>query len=122
MSANRVTVAAEVLVGLLSVQDVEGGHQDRVGDGDGGLGGAAASAKASVLGGQVGIAGAGGGLCGLGEMGAKPLGSLAGGAGAAFAGGLVVGQRPAQLARCLAVGNMVMSIPISATIVSAVRR
>src|SRR4051794_41582602 len=46
-----------------------------------GGGGAAARAEAAVLGGEVGVFGAGGGECGFGERGAQPFGAFAGAAG-----------------------------------------
>src|SRR5690349_4228437 len=62
-------VGAEVVVGAAILEEMVGDDQDRVGDGDGGLVGATASGEAMVLGAEVGVAGATGGLGSLDQGG-----------------------------------------------------
>src|SRR3954470_13092877 len=116
-------VAAEVVVGLAGAEHVPVGDQHRVFDGAERAAVGDAGLEALVLGGEVAAFAADRRQGGFFERDAEPFGALAGAPGAAFAGELVVaGQRPAQLARCPAVGNTLMSMPISATMTSAVRR
>ena len=91
-------VAAEVLVGDVVAEDVVDRDQDRVGDRDDRLVVPLAALDPLVLGAEVGVLGVGGGVGGLDQHGAQVLVGLAGAAGAALAGGLVVAEtdrRPA---------------------------
>src|SRR6266536_1294656 len=85
-------VTAEFGIGLATVQDVVGDHQDRVGHGDRGAFVVAAPAEPAVLGSQVGVLGAGGGVGGLHQRAAQPFGALAGAARVVLAGRLVVAR------------------------------
>jgi hypothetical protein len=83
-------VAAEVGVGLAGGEKVPGDDKDGVADGDGGPSRSAAASDAVVVGRQVGVFGAGGGVGGLDESDPEPSRSVAGAAGAMLAGRLVV--------------------------------
>src|SRR5437879_12801854 len=84
-------VAAEIVVELAGLEHVPAGAQDRVFDRAERAAVAATRAQPLVLGGQVGVVGAGGSQGGFGEGGVEPFGAVTGFAGAAFAGGAVVG-------------------------------
>ena len=71
-------VAAEVVVGLAGGEQVPGDHEDRVADRDGGALGSAPAADLRVLGGEVGVLGAAGGLAGFDEGLAEPLRAVTG--------------------------------------------
>src|SRR5215211_4931019 len=60
-AANK-PVSAEILIGLVAVEDVVDGHQDRVADRLSRLGRAAPASQPLILGGQVGVLGPPGGL------------------------------------------------------------
>ena len=76
-----------------------------------------------VLGGEVDVVGAGRGQRRFGERGVEPLGAVAGRAEAASAGGAVVaGALSGPAGEMLAGGKRLMSVPISASTTSAVRR
>jgi hypothetical protein len=79
-------VAAEVVVGLLAVEDVVDGDEDAVADGDGGAFLAAASSQPPKLRREVGVVGPRRRGGAPGERGAQPLRALAGGARTVFAG------------------------------------
>src|SRR4051794_34439418 len=76
-----VVVAAEVVVELAGLEHVPGGGENRVADGDDGLGVSAAPAEALVVGGEVGVLGSGGRERGFGERGTQPFRALAGASG-----------------------------------------
>src|SRR5215204_736887 len=115
-------VAAEVVVGLAGGEHVPVGDQHRVFDGAERAAVSEARFQAPVLGGEVAVAGADGGQRGLFEgdpshlqpLRVRPERRLP-------ADWSLPGQRPAQEARCRAVGKTRMSVPISATMTSAVR-
>src|SRR5205823_1873021 len=83
-------VRTEIVVGLAAVEDVIGGDQDGVADGDGRLGGAAARAQPGVLRAQVGGLGAARRLGCLRERRPQPLRALARRPGAAPPSGRMV--------------------------------
>src|SRR3954471_23892420 len=83
-------VAAEVMVGLAGAEHVPVGDQHRVFDSAERAAVADARLEALVLGGEVGVLAADRGQGGFFERDSEPFGSVAGAAGAAFAGGLVV--------------------------------
>ena len=120
--AALVVVAAEFAVGLAGGEHVPVGDEHRVLDGAERAAVPEAGLEALVLGLEVAAFGAGGGQRGLLQRDAEELAAVASASGVAFAGGLVVawaasgpgGEVPA-------VGKTLMSVPISATIVSAVR-
>src|SRR6266508_5391100 len=85
-------VRTEVGVRLDTIEDVEGGHQDRMPHGDGRPAAPAPSPQLVVLGRPVGDLGAGGRSGGLDERRPDPLRALAGLPGAMLAGRLVVAR------------------------------
>src|SRR3954470_18129178 len=85
-------VPAEVVVVAVVGQQVPGDDQDGVADGDGGLLLADPAGQSPELGGQVGVAGAGGGPGALGEDVLQPDIAVGGLARAAFAAGDVVAR------------------------------
>src|SRR5665811_360734 len=85
-------VPAELGVGHLVGQDVPGGDEDGVTHRAGGLGRSLAAAQPVVLGGQVDVLAAGGGLGRFGQRLAQPRVALAGPAGLASPGRLVVAR------------------------------
>jgi hypothetical protein len=70
VGATREVVAVEVLIGNVVFEDVVGGDQDRVRDGDDRFLVAAAALDLLVLGAQVGVLGADRGVGGLDQRGA----------------------------------------------------
>ena len=121
--AALVVVAAEVVVGLAGGEHVPVGDQHRVFDGAERAAVPDARLEALVLGGEVGVLAADRGQGGFFErdpeshllpLRVRPERRLP-------ADWSLPGQRPAQDARCPAVGKTHMSVPISAIITSAVR-
>src|SRR5207244_5912981 len=82
-------VSAEVPIRLVAGEDVVGGDEDGMADGDRGFGGAAAATQPRVLGGEIGGLGARRRLRGLAEVAAQPLGALARRAAPPLAGGFM---------------------------------
>ena len=66
-------VAAEVVVGLAAIENVVGGHEDGMANGDSGALLAASAGEPPELRGQVGVFGLRGGVGGLGQRAAQPL-------------------------------------------------
>jgi hypothetical protein len=102
-----VVIGAEVVVGDLVRQHVVRADQHRVGDGDDGLLVAAMTHDTPVPCGERALGGPRRGQRDLDERGAEPPVALAGGPRLPYLPALSCwpGQRPAQLARCFAVGN-----------------
>ena len=115
-------VAARVFVLDSVPNDVVGDDQDFVRDGHGGLLHAAAAGDLIEHGGEAAVLPVRYAPGVLDEQTAEVAAALTRAAGQAFACALVLpGHRPAQLARWLAVGNTLISTPISATMPHAVR-
>ena len=116
-------VGPGVAVRLLALDHVVGHDQHRVGDRENRALLAAPRRQPPVLRTEIGAFGARGGVAGLHQGGPQEAIALAGLARRAFAGAfMVAGATPAQEARWSALGKRVISVPISATIISAVRR
>jgi hypothetical protein len=116
-------VASEFAVGLAGGEHVPLSDQDRVFDGAERTAVADPWAQSLVLGLEVGVLGSGRGERGFFERDTEPFAAFAVRPLRRLPADLSLpGQPPAQLARCRAVGNTLMSIPISATMTSAVRR